>query len=161
MSLYRQALKLTLNSLHTDRERHIMKEVLCLICASHNGVSESEVLDLFPEMEPPLLSTLLHRLTRVCVVALRCGIIRFQHLEVTYHPPRCSPLRVIVTIRANIFDPICVFFRQAWEAVRLEFLDGGINSAAYREKLIRYFSQQLRWSRGVFLHIKCQKNSFR
>ncbi|TWW70897.1 Nephrocystin-3 [Takifugu flavidus] len=112
MSLYRQALKLTLNSLHTDRERHIMKEVLCLICASHNGVSESEVLDLFPEMEPPLLSSLLHRLTRVCVVTLRCGLIRFQHL-------------------------------QAWEAVRSEFLNGGINSAAYREKLIRYFSQQL------------------
>lgn len=87
MSLYRQALKLTLNSLHTDRERHIMKEVLCLICASHNGVSESEVLDLFPEMEPPLLSSLLHRLTRVCVVTLRCGLIRFQHLQVTTPPP--------------------------------------------------------------------------
>ncbi|KAE8279813.1 Nephrocystin-3 [Larimichthys crocea] len=87
MSLYRQALKMTLNSLNTDRERHIMREILCLVCASHNGVSESEVLDLFPEVE-------------------------FQHL-------------------------------QAWEAVRLEFLGGGSSSAAYREKLIHYFSQQL------------------
>ncbi|TMS16188.1 Nephrocystin-3 [Larimichthys crocea] len=113
MSLYRQALKMTLNSLNTDRERHIMREILCLVCASHNGVSESEVLDLFPEVELPVLSSLLYRLNRLCFVTLRCGLIRFQHL-------------------------------QAWEAVRLEFLGGGSSSAAYREKLIHYFSQQLR-----------------
>ncbi|KAM8823241.1 nephrocystin-3 isoform 2-T2 [Spinachia spinachia] len=112
MSLYRLALKMTLNSLNTDRERHIMREMLCLVCASHNGVSESEVLDLFPELELPVLSTLLYRLNRLCIVALRCGLIRFQHL-------------------------------QAWEAARLEFLGGGSSSAAYREKLIQYFSQQL------------------
>ncbi|XP_031706261.1 nephrocystin-3 isoform X2 [Anarrhichthys ocellatus] len=112
MSLYRLALKITLNSLNTDRERHIMTEILCLVCASHNGVSESEVLDLFPELELPILSTLLYRLNRLCIVTLRCGLIRFQHL-------------------------------QAWEAVRLEFLSGGSSSAAYREKLIQYFSQQL------------------
>ncbi|XP_029313702.1 nephrocystin-3 isoform X1 [Cottoperca gobio] len=112
MSLYRLALKMTLNSLNTDRERHIMREILCLVCASHNGVSESEVLDLFPELELPVLSSLLYRLNRLCIVTLRCGLIRFQHL-------------------------------QAWEAVRLEFLGGGSSSAAYREKLIQYFSQQL------------------
>lgn len=39
---------------------------------------------------------------------------------------------------------VCLFSFQAWEAVRLEFLDGGSSSAAYREKLIHYFSQQLR-----------------
>lgn len=81
MSLYRQALKMTLNSLSTDRERHIMKEILCLVCASHNGVSESEILDLFPEVELPVLSALLHRLNRLCIVTLRCGLIRFQHLQ--------------------------------------------------------------------------------
>lgn len=57
--------------------------MLCLVCASHNGVSESEVLDLFPELELPVLSTLLYRLNRLCVVTLRCGLIRFQHLQVT------------------------------------------------------------------------------
>lgn len=36
---------------------------------------------------------------------------------------------------------------QAWEAVRLEFLGGGSSSASYREKLIHYFSQQLRYFR--------------
>ncbi|KAM7369842.1 hypothetical protein PAMP_011132 [Pampus punctatissimus] len=112
MSLYRLALKMMLNSLNTERERHIMREILCVICASHNGVSESEVQDLFPEVELPFLSSLLYCLNRLCIVTLRCGLIRFHHL-------------------------------QAWEAVRLEFLSGGSSSAAYREKLIHYFSQQL------------------
>lgn len=112
MSLYRHALKMTLNSLNSDREQHIMREVtktlfltpvmraycalalcfhgvsvvpqiLCLVCASHNGVSESEVLDLFPEVKLPVLSSLLHRLNRLCIVTVRCGLIRFQHLQVT------------------------------------------------------------------------------
>ncbi len=52
------------------------------MCASHNGVSESEVLDLFPEVELPVLTSLLHRLNRLCIVTLRCGLIRFQHLQV-------------------------------------------------------------------------------
>ncbi|XP_031160773.1 nephrocystin-3 isoform X1 [Sander lucioperca] len=81
MSLYRLALKMTLNSLNTDREQHIMREILCLVCASHNGVSESEVLDLFPELELPVLSSLLYHLNRLCIVTLRCGLIRFQHLQ--------------------------------------------------------------------------------
>uniref|UniRef100_A0A669DTL9 Nephrocystin-3 n=1 Tax=Oreochromis niloticus TaxID=8128 RepID=A0A669DTL9_ORENI len=81
MSLYRLALKMTLNSLSTDRERHIMREILGLVCASHNGVSESEVLDLFPEVELPVLSSLLYLLNRLCIVTLRCGLIRFQHLQ--------------------------------------------------------------------------------
>ncbi|KAF0028028.1 hypothetical protein F2P81_019115 [Scophthalmus maximus] len=113
MSLYRLALQTTLGSLSTDRERHVMREILCLVCASHNGVSESEVLDLFPELDLPVLSSMLYRLNRLCIVTLRCGLVRFQHL-------------------------------QAWEAVRLEFLGGGSSSATYREKLIRYFTQQLR-----------------
>lgn len=46
---------------------------------------------------------------------------------------------------------VCVLVLQAWEAVRLEFLGGGSSSAAYREKLIHYFSQQLRCLRVVIL----------
>ncbi|KAM6900637.1 nephrocystin-3 [Xenentodon cancila] len=81
LSLYRLALKITLKSLSTDRERHIIKEMLCLVFASHNGVSESEVSDLFPELEFPVLSSLLHHLNRLCIVTVRCGLIRFQHLQ--------------------------------------------------------------------------------
>uniref|UniRef100_A0A3Q3J044 Nephrocystin-3 n=1 Tax=Monopterus albus TaxID=43700 RepID=A0A3Q3J044_MONAL len=81
MSLYRLALKIILNSLNTDKEQRIMREILCLVCASHNGVSESEVLDLFPELELPVLSSMLYCLNRLCIVTLRCGLIRFQHLQ--------------------------------------------------------------------------------
>nr|XP_046212171.1 nephrocystin-3 isoform X1 [Oncorhynchus gorbuscha]XP_046212172.1 nephrocystin-3 isoform X1 [Oncorhynchus gorbuscha] len=112
MSLYRLGLKVVLDSLSTDGERHVMREMLCLVCASHNGVSESEVLAVFPDLGLPVLSSLLYTLQRLCIVGLGCGLIRFQHL-------------------------------QAAEAVRLEFMDGGTCSPAYREKLIHYFSQQL------------------
>lgn len=56
--------------------------MLCLVFASHNGVSESEILDLFPELELPVLSFLLHHLNRLCITTLRCGLITFQHLQV-------------------------------------------------------------------------------
>ncbi|XP_061614947.1 nephrocystin-3 isoform X2 [Phyllopteryx taeniolatus] len=81
LSLYRLVLKMTLDSLSSDRERHIMREILCLVYSSHNGVSESEVLDLFPELEFRVLASLLFRLSRLCVVTLHCGLIRFQHLQ--------------------------------------------------------------------------------
>ncbi|XP_013868832.1 nephrocystin-3 isoform X2 [Austrofundulus limnaeus] len=81
MSLYRLALNMTLRSLSTDTERRVMKEMLCLVFASHNGVSESEILDFFPELELPVLSFLLHRLNRLCITTLRCGLVTFQHLQ--------------------------------------------------------------------------------
>uniref|UniRef100_A0A7N6BIA6 Nephrocystin-3 n=1 Tax=Anabas testudineus TaxID=64144 RepID=A0A7N6BIA6_ANATE len=84
MSLYRLALKMMLNSLNTDREQHIIREILCLVCASHNGVSESEVLDLFPDLELPALSSMLYRLNRLCIVTLHCGLIRFHQDCVTW-----------------------------------------------------------------------------
>uniref|UniRef100_A0A3Q3KUZ0 Nephrocystin-3 n=1 Tax=Mastacembelus armatus TaxID=205130 RepID=A0A3Q3KUZ0_9TELE len=81
MSLYQLALKMMLNSLSTDKEQHILREILCLVCASHNGVSESEILDLFSELELPVLSSMLYHLNRLCIVTVRCGLIRFQHLQ--------------------------------------------------------------------------------
>ncbi|XP_061778263.1 nephrocystin-3 isoform X2 [Nerophis ophidion] len=80
LALYRLALKMILDS--SEREQHFMREILCLVYSSHNGVSESELLDLFPEMEFAVLSSLLYRLSRLCIVTLRCGLIRFQHLQV-------------------------------------------------------------------------------
>ncbi|XP_057680349.1 nephrocystin-3 [Corythoichthys intestinalis] len=81
LSLYRLALKMTLDSFSSDRERHTMKEILCLVYSSHNGVSESEILDLFPELEFPVLASMLFGLSRLCVLTLHCGLIRFQHLQ--------------------------------------------------------------------------------
>ncbi|KAL1006822.1 hypothetical protein UPYG_G00077600 [Umbra pygmaea] len=111
VSLYRQGLNVALDCLSTDRLRHVMTDMLCLVSASHNGVSESEMLELFPDLCMPVLSSLLYSLQRLCIIDLCCGLVRFQHL-------------------------------QAWEAVQLEFMEGG-NCSAYREKLIHYFTQQL------------------
>ncbi|XP_022522676.1 nephrocystin-3 [Astyanax mexicanus] len=112
VALYRLCLKVALDTLNTDRERNVMKELLCLISGSHNGVSETEVLEMFPELSFPALSSLLYSLNRLLILTFGCGLVRFQHL-------------------------------QACEAVMQEFLDGGRSCASYREKLIRYFSQQL------------------
>ncbi|XP_053714552.1 nephrocystin-3 isoform X1 [Synchiropus splendidus] len=81
LSLYRLTLKMTLESLGSDKERHMMREILCLVYSSHNGVSESEVLDLFPDLCFSVLSSLLSSLSRLCIVTLHCGLIRFQHLQ--------------------------------------------------------------------------------
>uniref|UniRef100_A0A673WIH5 Nephrocystin-3 n=1 Tax=Salmo trutta TaxID=8032 RepID=A0A673WIH5_SALTR len=75
MSLYSLGLKVALDSLSTDGERHVMREMLCLVCASHNGVSESEVLAVFPDLGLPVLSSLLYTLQRLCIVGLGCGLI--------------------------------------------------------------------------------------
>uniref|UniRef100_A0A672PFR7 Nephrocystin-3 n=1 Tax=Sinocyclocheilus grahami TaxID=75366 RepID=A0A672PFR7_SINGR len=116
ISLYRLGLKVVLDSLGTDQEKHIMKELLCLVCASHNGISESEALELFPDLSFPALTSLLHNLERLLIITYTCGLIRFQH-------------------------------PQACEAVNQEFLDGGKCHGSYREKIIRFFSEQLKQDR--------------
>ncbi|XP_066539574.1 nephrocystin-3 isoform X2 [Hoplias malabaricus] len=81
VALYRLSLKMALEPLYTDREKKVMKELLCLVCASHNGISESEVLEMFPELSFPALSSLLCSLDRLLIITLSCGLIRFQHLQ--------------------------------------------------------------------------------
>uniref|UniRef100_A0AAR2KC38 Nephrocystin-3 n=1 Tax=Pygocentrus nattereri TaxID=42514 RepID=A0AAR2KC38_PYGNA len=81
VALYRLCFKVALDALNTDRERNAMKELLCLVCASHNGISESEVLEIFSELSFPALSSLLHSLRRLLIVTFGCGLIRFQHLQ--------------------------------------------------------------------------------
>ncbi|MBN3315241.1 NPHP3 protein, partial [Atractosteus spatula] len=112
VSLYRLGLRVVQNTLCTEREKHIMREMVCLVSMSHNGVSESEMLDMFPDLTFPVSTCLLHKLQNLCFVTFGCGLIKFQHF-------------------------------QAWEAVRLEYMNGKLNSSIHREKLIQYFSQQL------------------
>ncbi|XP_062848041.1 nephrocystin-3 [Trichomycterus rosablanca] len=81
VALYRLSLKVVLDALNTDRERHVMKEFLCLLCASHNGISESELLEIFPELSFPALSSLLCRLQNLLIISFSCGLVRFQHLQ--------------------------------------------------------------------------------
>lgn len=68
-----------------------LPQMLCLVCASHNGVSESEVLAVFPDLGLPVLSSLLYTLQRLCIVGLGCGLIRFQHLQVSFLSPLQTP----------------------------------------------------------------------
>uniref|UniRef100_A0A3P9J894 Nephrocystin-3 n=1 Tax=Oryzias latipes TaxID=8090 RepID=A0A3P9J894_ORYLA len=84
ISLYRLALRMMMSSLSSDKEQHILKEILCLVLASHNGVSESELLDLFPELGFPLLSSLLHHLNQLCILTIRCGLLGFHQDRVTW-----------------------------------------------------------------------------
>ncbi|MGH0123466.1 UNVERIFIED_CONTAM: hypothetical protein FKN15_011981 [Acipenser sinensis] len=106
--------KSVINAECLNAEIKLTKEqIVCLVCASHNGVSESELLEMHPDLTSPVLASLLHKLQSMCMITYGCGIIKFQHL-------------------------------QAWEAVRLEYMDEEQHSTSmYREKLIKYFSQQL------------------
>uniref|UniRef100_A0A4W4GAW9 Nephrocystin-3 n=2 Tax=Electrophorus electricus TaxID=8005 RepID=A0A4W4GAW9_ELEEL len=81
VALYRLSLKVALDALNTDRERHVMKELLGLVCASHNGVSESEALEMFPELSFPALSSLLCSLRWLLLVSFSCGLVRFCHQQ--------------------------------------------------------------------------------
>jgi len=57
-------------------------QLLCLVCASHNGISESEALELFPDLSFPALTSLLYNLERLLIITYACGLIRFQHPQV-------------------------------------------------------------------------------
>ncbi|CAL8292306.1 unnamed protein product [Lota lota] len=81
MSLYRLALQVTLDSLSSQRDRHTTTEMLCLVWASRNGVSESEILELIPDLEFPVLSSVLQQLSKLRILTLVCGLIRFHHLQ--------------------------------------------------------------------------------
>ncbi|KAM5315439.1 nephrocystin-3 isoform 2-T2 [Glossophaga mutica] len=112
VSLYRLALRSIQESMANDTDRELMKQILCLINVSHNGVSESELMELYPEMSWPVLTSLIHSLHKMCLLTYGCGLLRFKHL-------------------------------QAWETVRLEYMEEATVISSYRQKLISYFSTQL------------------
>ena len=62
--------------------------MLCLVWASRNGVSESEILELIPDLEFPVLSSVLQQLSKLRILTLVGGLIRFHHLQVTHHTVR-------------------------------------------------------------------------
>ncbi|KAG7264553.1 hypothetical protein CRUP_019961 [Coryphaenoides rupestris] len=70
MSLYRLALQVTLDSLSSQRDRHTTTEMLCLVWASRNGLSESELLELIPHLEFPVLSSVLQQLSKLRILTL-------------------------------------------------------------------------------------------
>uniref|UniRef100_A0AAY4D9B2 Nephrocystin-3 n=1 Tax=Denticeps clupeoides TaxID=299321 RepID=A0AAY4D9B2_9TELE len=81
VSLFRLSLKVALESLINDQERAIMRELLCLVCASHNGISESELMGVSQDLCFPALCSLLSRLQRLLILTFSCGLLRFRHLQ--------------------------------------------------------------------------------
>uniref|UniRef100_A0A452UM00 Nephrocystin-3 n=1 Tax=Ursus maritimus TaxID=29073 RepID=A0A452UM00_URSMA len=112
ISLYRLALRSIQESLANDMDKELMKQILCLINVSHNGVSESELMELYPELSWAVLTSLIHSLHKMCLLTYGCGLLKFQHL-------------------------------QAWETVRLEYMEGPTIISSCRQKLINYFTMQL------------------
>ncbi|OWK55370.1 Nephrocystin-3 [Lonchura striata] len=114
VSLYRLVLRSIQESLQSDKEKDLLREILCVIGVSHNGVSESELMELYPELTSAVLASLLHSLHKMCLLTYGCGLLKFQHL-------------------------------QAWEMVKLEYMEAGENViSAYRQRLVDYFTMQLR-----------------
>ncbi|XP_066889886.1 nephrocystin-3 isoform X4 [Kogia breviceps] len=99
-------------SMTNDMDKELMKQILCLVNVSHNGVSESELMELYPELSWAVLTSLIHSLHKMCLLTYGCGLLKFQHL-------------------------------QAWETVRLEYMEGPTIISSYRQKLTNYFTMQL------------------
>ncbi|XP_058150944.1 nephrocystin-3 [Dasypus novemcinctus] len=112
VSLYRLVLQSIQESMANDTDKELMKQILCLVNISHNGVSESELMELYPETSCAALTSLLHSLHKMRLLTYGCGLLKFQHL-------------------------------QAWETVRLEYIDSPSIISSYRQKLIKYFTMQL------------------
>ncbi|XP_043916336.1 nephrocystin-3, partial [Protopterus annectens] len=81
VSLYKLVFKSVLESLPNEHDKLLMKEILCVICISRNGVSESELMELYPELSWLTLASLVHSLQRLCVLTYGCGLLKFQHLQ--------------------------------------------------------------------------------
>ncbi|XP_069769632.1 nephrocystin-3 isoform X3 [Narcine bancroftii] len=114
VSLYRLVLQSVQQALPSDGDRQLMQEILCLIFVSHNGVSEGELLEIYPELHWPTLTLLLQNLQKMCVITQSCGLLKFQHLQ------------ALEAVRMQYME------QNEQDSV-----------AMYREKLVQYFSQQM------------------
>ncbi|KAF4793190.1 Nephrocystin-3 [Turdus rufiventris] len=113
VSLYRLVLKSIQESLQSDKEKGLLREILCVIGVSHNGVSESELMELYPELTSAVLASLLHSLHKMCLLTYGCGLLKFQHLQA--------------------WEMVKLEYMEAGENV----------ISAYRQKLVEYFTMQL------------------
>uniref|UniRef100_A0A8D0H9M5 Nephrocystin-3 n=1 Tax=Sphenodon punctatus TaxID=8508 RepID=A0A8D0H9M5_SPHPU len=111
VSLYKLVLKSVQESMRSDKT--LMREILCLISVSRNGVSESELMELYPELSCAVLVSLVHRLHKMCLLTYSCGLLTFQHLQAWE------------TVKLEYME------------------EGQNIISTYREKLISYFTMQL------------------
>uniref|UniRef100_A0A8B9DTG9 Nephrocystin-3 n=1 Tax=Anser cygnoides TaxID=8845 RepID=A0A8B9DTG9_ANSCY len=113
VSLYRLVLRSIQESLRSDKEKGLLREILCVIGVSHNGVSESELMELYPELSSAVLALLVHSLHKMCLLTYGCGLLKFQHLQA--------------------WEMVRLEYMEEGENV----------ISAYRQKLVDYFTMQL------------------
>ncbi|NWH27771.1 NPHP3 protein, partial [Grus americana] len=113
VSLYRLVLRSIQESLRSDKEKGLLREILCVIGVSHNGVSESELMELYPELSSAVLASLIHSLHKMCLLTYGCGLLKFQHLQA--------------------WEMVRLEYMEEGENV----------ISAYRQKLVEYFTMQL------------------
>ncbi|XP_048366750.1 nephrocystin-3 isoform X2 [Sphaerodactylus townsendi] len=114
VSLYKLVLKSIQESLKSEKDKDYLKEILCLISISHNGVSESELMELCPELSWAVLASAVHSLHKMCFLTYGCGLLKFRHLQA--------------------WEMVKLEYTEA----------GHSAFAFCREKLIDYFTRQLR-----------------
>ncbi|MEE6465850.1 hypothetical protein FKM82_006728 [Ascaphus truei] len=113
VSLYRLALRSVQAFMPTETDKDLMREILCLISVSHNGVSECELMELSRGLTWPILTFLVYQLHKMVLLRYSCGLLQFQHLQ-AWEAVRLEYMHG----RQNIVSE-------------------------YREKLIQYFTSQL------------------
>ncbi|XP_072709928.1 nephrocystin-3 isoform X2 [Ciconia boyciana] len=113
VSLYRLVLRSIQESLQSDKEKGLLREILCIIGVSHNGVSESELMELYPELSSAVLASLVHSLHKMRLLTYGCGLLKFQHLQA--------------------WEMAKLEYMEEGENV----------ISAYRQKLVEYFTLQL------------------
>ncbi|XP_077772509.1 nephrocystin-3 [Podarcis muralis] len=113
VSLYKLVLNSVEESLKSEKDKNLMKEILCLISVSHNGVSESELMELCPALSWEVLASLVYSLHKMCFLTYGCGLLKFQHLQAWE------------TVKLQYME------------------EGQNVFATFREKLIDYFTMQL------------------
>lgn len=83
-------------------------QILCVIGVSHNGVSESELMELYPELTSAVLASLLHSLHKMCLLTYGCGLLKFQHLQVKVVMLNiCNPMLQPLTPSPVFLDKFC------------------------------------------------------
>ncbi|XP_064025922.1 nephrocystin-3 isoform X2 [Pogoniulus pusillus] len=113
VSLYRLVLRSIRESLQSDKEQGLLREILCVIGVSHNGVSEAELMELYPELSSAVLASFVHSLHKMCLLTYGCGLLKFQHLQA--------------------WEMVRLEYMEEGESV----------ISAYRQKLVEYFTMQL------------------
>ncbi|OCT75952.1 hypothetical protein XELAEV_18031138mg [Xenopus laevis] len=82
VSLYRLVLRSVQEVMPSAKEKEFMREILCFISVSHNGVSECELMELCPGLTWEVLTSLIYHLYTLVLLKYTCGLL--HHDRVTW-----------------------------------------------------------------------------